>query len=342
MPTKSARAKSSRTKRIKLALIVFLVIFGLLLAAQIVKFTKALYSPWGGGNINRSFSWEGDFNINLVIRVKGISLLIFKPQERKLTIVNLPDSTYFEAGRGFGKWMLSSIYGLGQSQEDLGGGQLLKDSVKNLFGLPIDGFLDFSGKYSQKNGAEMIQAIRESPFGGFILLSDLKTDLNPLELFRLKMGLSSVRFDKIQEINLEKLGVLGQERLADGTLVSTLDPVQLDLIFTDFADSIIKTEHKTIAVFNATNRPQLAQKWARLISNLGGDVIITSNSQNKLKVTQVMGAESKTLERLKQILESTCSTGRDRGICGKINPKLQDFSSRAEINIFLGEDLSNL
>ena len=77
------------------------------------------------------------------MRAKSVSLLSVNPQEKKVTIIDLPQNLYLEATGGFGKWQLRSIYDLGESQS-IGGGQLLKDTLTNFFGLPIDGFLQFS------------------------------------------------------------------------------------------------------------------------------------------------------------------------------------------------------
>ena len=160
-------------------------------------------------------------------------------------------------------------------------------------------------------------------------MSSLKTDLTLLELLRLKIGLSSVRFDKVKELDLDKLSVLDKESLPDGTSVYTADPIRLDSILSDLADPVIISEHKTIAVLNATNQPQLAGKWARLITNLGGNVIITANAGEKLRKTKVQGLQSATLRRLKQIF----------GSGDKISSQDENtISSRAQINLLLGED----
>ena len=333
------QSKKRVAKKTRLAVTIFLFIFVLLFIAQLIKFTKALYSPWSESRVNRAFVWQGDFNINLVIRAKDISLLNFNPKDQKITVIPLPDLTYLEATQGFGKWLLSSIYDLGQSQKDLGGGNLLKASLSVLFGLPVDGFLDVSAAFPQKRGAEVITDIRKSFFAGFGLLPGLKTDLTPLELLRLNLGLASVRFDKVIKIDLETFGVLNEESLADGTKVLMIDPLQLDVVLPNLADPTIKTEHKTIAIFNATDHPYLAKKWARLISNIGADVIITASNDTKLQTTQVLGEDSETLDRLRQIFQPACSSGKDEGICGKIDPAMNS-SSRAQINIFLGEDFA--
>lgn len=321
---KYVQSKRQTTKRTKLALIVLATIFLLLLLSQAVKFTQMLFSPWNKAlSVKRTMRWNGDFNINVLLKAKGVSLMTFSPQNQKITIINIPEQTYVEVPHGFGKWQMSSIYGLG-------GDQLLKDTMVNFFGLPINGFLDFSGKYSQKEIDVIVSEIRENPFSIINILPYLKTDLTPFELMRLKLGLSGVRFDKIKEVNL--LDSLQKEKLPDGTEVLSPDTIKQDSILSDMKDFNLQSEHKTIAIFNSTNYPGLAQKAARLVTNIGGNVIITSNGQKKLKTTVVVGEKSKTLERLRQIFNSG----------GIIDPKDEDLaSSRAQINLFLGEDYSH-
>ena len=323
MPSwKSAKSKKQIARNTKLGLIILAFCLGLLIFGRGVKFTRELFTPWQQSQTHRNYIWNNDFNLNILIKAKNISLLSYNPQDQKIIIIDVPGKTYLEVAHGFGKWQLGSVF-------DLGGVSLLKDTLTDFFGLPIDGFLDFSGKFTQSQAIDIVSEIRKNPFSGVNLLSYLKTDLTPLELIRLKMGLSKVRFDKIKQTNLESLGALGQERLADGTDILTADTVKLDFALSEVADPLVRFEHKTIAIFNSTDHPGLAQKAARLISNIGGDVIITSNGQNKFKTSRIFGEKSKTLNHLKQIFN----------VRDTIDSKDGDLvSSRAQINLFVGED----
>ena len=345
MPNKTARRKTSKpvrgwkyiqtkkhiNQRTKLAIIVFAAVATLLLLSQAVKFTQMLFNPWRETNsVKRASFWNGNFNFNVVILAKGASLLSFNPKEHKVTIVDIPPNLYLEASHGFGKWQISSIYGLGQSQNNLGGGKLLKDTTENLFGLPIDGFLKLSDQYSKKDAIAIVLEIKKNPFSIISVLPSLKTNLTPYELIRLDLGLFKVRFDKIKQINLENAGdFLQKDKLPDGTEILTADTVRLDSLLSGLIDSAILSEHKKIAIFNATSHPGLAQKAARMIANIGGDVIITSNGQNQLKKSKVVGEQSNTLDRLRQIFTyGDIIDSKDKDL----------FSSRAEIDLFLGED----
>jgi len=353
MPVMTARKKSawreiqSRTKikkRNKLTLGVLALIAGLLIISWTIRFTQSLFSPWKlSGNQQKSYFpeensrfakqkvyiWNGQFNINLLVRNPHISLLSYNPKEEKIIILNIPDELFLDVPFGFGKWQLRAVYELGQTQKGMGGDRLLKDTLTSFFAVPIDGFLDFSSLQPSKSTSEIVEILRSNPFSGLNLLSFLKTDLTVWELLRLRLSLSSVRFDKVKELDLLGLGILERENLSDGTQVLITDSIKLDSVLSGLADPAIVSEHKTIAVFNATDKVQLAGKWARLITNLGGNVIIINNAKERLKKTAVWGEESLTLKRIRQIF------------CDTINSPEDVTSSRAQINLFIGEDYLN-
>jgi len=319
---KDVQSKARRIRQTKLALGVLGLVVGLLIISWTVRFTQGLFSPWKlSVKAERNYIWDAKFNINLLLRTDRNSILSYNPEEKKIVILNIPDETFLEVPKGYGFWQLRAVY-------KLGGNQLLVDTLRNFLGIPIDGFLDFSGEADQ-SAAGIVQKLKQNPFSGLNLISNLKTDLTLWELIRLKLGIAGVRFDKVNEINLDTFEILNKETLPDGTEVLTADPVKLDSVLVDLADPAFTFEHKAIAVWNATSRPLIAQKVARIITNLGGNVIITANAEEKLEKTIVYGEKSASLKRLKQIFASD-----DKISSSSANPE----SSRAEINIFLGED----
>lgn len=291
-------------RKTKLALLVLGLVSALLILGQLIHFTQILFRT------ERNQIWNGEFNLNLVIRAKSISYFSYNPQDKKVVILEIPDETYLEVPHGFGKWQLRAVY-------DLGGAQLLTDTLTNFLGLPIDGFLDFKGPFKESSTLQLLEELGENP---------LHSNLSLWELIRLKLALMQVRFDKIETRAILDLGVLEQDKLADGTPIFLSDPVRLDSALSAFAEPKLLKEHQSIAIFNATNHPQLAQKAARIITNMGGNVIITANWDQALNKCQIFGEQSKTLQRLLQIFD-----------CDRIDP---GKDSRAQINLFLGEDYS--
>ena len=341
MPKKSARQRSSwkthqrdhKVKRkTKLALTVLGILIGILLLAQLVNFIKVLAEPYSLLKTDKKYTWDRNFNVNFLVGTKNISLVTYKPEEKQILVLKIPDETYIDLSDDFGKWQLRSIYELGEGSE-IGGEALLKRSLSYFLGLPIDG-------YSSENLSDLY---RKNFFSGITDLPNLKTDFTPWELLHLKLSFLKVRFDKIKEINLEDLIVLDKQKLADGTDVFIADPIRLDSIMQEFSDTKIFEEHASVAIFNATNRPNLAQKVKRMITNLGGNVIVTQNAPWSVAKsyidpgsTGVEGEDLKTKKRLEQIFDLGCSKDPN---CAKI-PKedLGLASQRSQIIVVLGED----
>src|SRR3989344_4735371 len=172
---KDAQSRIKISRRNKLALFVLGLVVGLLLLSWGIKFTQSLFNSWNiQTNIPRKYHWNGEFNLNLLIRTDKISLLSYNPKESKVAIVNIPDETFLEVPFGFGSWQLRSVYELGESQKEGGGYKLLEDTLTNFLAVPIDGLLDLSALRPNKSAAEVVDILRKNPFSGGNLLSSLK------------------------------------------------------------------------------------------------------------------------------------------------------------------------
>lgn len=338
MPSRTAHKKkwqnhhsqNSASKKTKLALLVLAFIIAIVILAQLFHLIQMLFSSWGVSETRRNYSWNGKFNINLVIHTNSTSLLSYNPKDQEITIINIPDRTFLEVTHGFGSWQLGAVYELGKSQNQAD--ELLTDTLVNFFAVPMDGFLDFSGPLKAKTADQIVQLMRQNPMSLLTLLPNLKSNLTLWELIRLKFGLADVRFDKVKLLDLDKLNILEDSKLMDGTPILIADPVKLDSVTSGLKDPIIVSEHKSVAVFNATDHPQLANRWARLITNLGANVIFTANASQRLQKTQVQGESSQTLVRIKQIFD----------LNDKMSSSFEDLqSSRAQVNLLIGEDFSN-
>lgn len=342
MPKKSASKKSGwkdskkrvkNAKNLKLGLAVLGFVVGVIILGQLFNLVKFMTNPLNlTSQTEKIHHWDGEFNLTIVIQSDKISLLSFNPDDAKVSLITIPDEVYLDVSSGFGLWMLGSIYDLGESSKKGMGSKLMKTSLSFLFGVPIDGYIRFENK---KDIKDLIELVRQTPFSGLGLISEVSSDLTPLELLRLKFGLMKVRFDKINYLDLANLAVFDSDQLLDGTHIKVSDPIKLDSVLTNFVDPKIRAENLSIAVFNSTDYPQLAQKAKRIITNLGGNVIIISNSTKRLEKTYVLGEKGDSLKRLSQIF-STCQSEK----CVNINP--DEPASRAQINIFLGEDFARL
>jgi len=313
---KAAHLRTKSEKRTKLAIIVLALVVSVLIIGNLVKFTQNLFQPIS--QTPKQYSWNGESRINLVIKSTTTSVLSFDPSQEEVMVVDIPGEVYTEVPGGFGSWQTRAIYDLGQSENPPKGSRLLSQSISHLLGLPIDGYIQSGDKTTK----EIVNDFR-SLLGIKDLLSNIQTDLSPVELIRLGLGLSKVRFDKVGSINLAELEVFEND---------IADPMRLDnIVAQNFSDSQIVKEQVTIAVFNGTDKPGLASQVARMISNMGGNVIIQSSFEGSVPSTFITGKEGYTKKRLKQVFCSGQS-------CDNIPANSSDF--RAQINIVLGRDFN--
>ncbi len=321
---KIAQNNNKVKSKTKLAVLVLLLLIGVLIISQLYKLYVSLQNS----------SWDGNSKINLVILSSSVSLISYSPKDKDLKIVIIPQETYLEVAHNFGKWKIGSIYNLGQSEKVPQGIELLSQSLSQFLGVPMDGYLKLRGFLHDKNALELITYLRQSQINFLNLKFSSNSSLNDWELYRLVTGVNSVRFDKIEEINLGK-GYLKDSVLPDQTKVKLALPERIEILSGKlFADSAISDEQLSIAVFNATKIPGLAQKAARLISNSGGNVIIEKNAQTqnlkKSIVLTTISSKSYTFNRLKAIFAKNCPN------CDIVDETVQ--KSRAQINVVLGED----
>lgn len=327
----SAQSRIKKKKKVKLALFILSLVFATIIAGNLLRFLNSLFEPVSSGFNSRTYRWDGKTNLNLVYKNnENISLLTINPAEKKILSLEVPSNTFIAVPGGFGDWEVRSIFALGG--EDLNtGSALLKESISGLFGLPIDGFL------SSEGGMPLSVALRNlsiNPFSVIPWINKFNTDLTPIEMIRLYVFLQQVRSDNIESFDSKTLDVLTKTELADGTYVYLPNSMLDRFIQENFSEPQIKNEQAAIAVLNGTDSPGLAKKFSRLISNMGGNVIISDNTQYKIQYTTVIGVDSKTKKRLKQIFAPKYGI-----LSSKHDQVTGNPASRAQITVMLGEDL---
>lgn len=333
MRWKTAQKKAKLQQKIRLAALILFLIITIILVGNFFRAVHTLFSPLSI-QTKRSYNWDGSFNLNLVLTTKPLSVLSFNPIESKLSILEIPDDAYIEVPGGYGSWKVGAVYKLGEA--DKKGAALLKSSFENFLALPIDGVIETNGQWTVDSG-QLVMQLRGNPLNYFSLLSNLKTDLSPVELGKFILGVRGVRFDKIQTFNLEELGLLTADSLADGTNILKGDPAKIDALVTRyFTDNKVVEESATIAVLNSTQTSGLAARSAAIITHLGGNVIIQSSFDSSLNKSYVSENQKYpyTEKRLKQIFGS-CENEQN---CDKL--KIEQFApelSRASINLILGQ-----
>lgn len=331
---KPSVALSPKTSSYKMALVALFVLITFILIGKTIELINTLKKPLNSAPAVQRAMWDKRFSFTAVLKFSEVSILHYEPSDEKLTLLQVPNDTYMQLPKGFGSWPVRSIYDLGQGENPPIGALLLKKSLSRLLGLPVDAYIVNKDPEDQANFSEKIASIRSNPISTYSFLKNIESDLTPLELLDLISLINNARSDKTVSLDIGHTSITESRLLPDSTRVLGVDSIQLDLfVRSKLADAKILDEGATVAVFNATTHPGLAQQVARVVTNLGGNVTFSTNTEQPSDKTLVISSEkNQTFERLAQFLAPHCL---------ETDCKFPDHrisSSRSQINIVVGED----
>lgn len=355
-----------RLRRLGLAFIVFFGVLLTLGAIYIWHYFTRPFAR-ASGTFETDISWNGATPLNLLWLEVGeienetaplinLSVVSLNPTLKRLTTFNLPlgYKVYLPSQ---GKHPLRTIYGVGNLLDPKQGIKLTAKNVSYLLGIPIDGYLlvgseglrelnqlfsakgaapaelsqssaqlmsaDASGQGSASGGGDVrglkdylsIKNITLLPRTITLGYKYLKTNLSLSELGRVVYFVWRVRADKITTIALDA------ENLSDR---STLDRHLISFL----KDETLAGERLKIQILNGTLKPSLAAFAARLVRNMGGEVIRIGNydRQDLTKGFLVLNESgSYTAKRLAHIFGVVDS-----------RPPRSSIEKRADITVILG------
>lgn len=340
-PPKRLSPSTRTSSNIRLALIVIFFIFFLLLVGQLFSFLSSLSRPITPNLLSQRFPpLNNKYSYNIAIKAKDVGVVNVDPVNHQLTLLSLPDNTYVEVPKGYGWWELNKVYQLGQEQHPPIGADLLHLSLQNLMALPLDRLIIVSTKNQDKTVAELLEKWRSNPLFAWFGLHSVTTNLTPAEKWQFLFSLNSTRQDKFRILDLYQTNITDSRLLPDSSRVLGVNEINLDLFIRDqLIDQSIYHEGYSIAIYNATAHPGLAGDLARIVTNLGGNVIITSNTEKLTPTSAVIVVDpdksiikSTTFERLSYLVAPNCT----RFKCTFDDPQVD--RSRAQVAIVLGED----
>lgn len=347
---KTHQSKNIQQRKVKLALLALGVLVAILVLGRSLNLISSLQKPLDSTlSLTKENFWDFGSAINFVLTSKErekleISIISFQPKEKRVVLLKLSDQIYLEVPKDFGYWTLGSVYKLGQEQNPPVGSQLLQLSISKLLGLPIDGIIISKNPKSSDSSQNFLSKLHKNPLLILAVMANVQTNLSPVQTIKLFWALSQIRKDKIISLDLASSYITESKLLPDSSRVLGVDSIKLDyFIRQNMSDQSILEEENTVAVFNGTQIAGLAQEVARVVTNMGGNVVMISNLEGDIDKSQVviLGEEvdkirdSLTAKRLTQVFAPNCL----KKPCLLDDPKIN--FSRAQINIVLGEDYYN-
>lgn len=346
---KNTNSPASKKHATKLAFYAIGALVLLIVLGKLLAFVYSLSQPIASDfQINRNYKLDNKSSQNFLFvnnsdnPKEQISVISLYPREQKIIVMHISNQIYLNVPKEYGMWRVGSIYSLGQEETPKKGALLLTLSVSKLLGLPIDGVIFTKDNKSQKP-EEFITKLHKNPLATYLETRNIRSNLTTFEAVKIFNSFSKIRPDKVNSLDLAKSTITESKLLPDTSRVLGIDSFKLDSFIRDkMADTSMVDEGFSVGVFNATEHTGLAQEASRIVTNMGGNVVITASSDIKQEKTSVVLSQSSldaqkslTRERLAEVFAPNCI----KEICLSKDPKIS--SSRAPINIILGEDFYN-
>lgn len=189
-----------------------------------------------------------------------------------------------------------------------------------ILGVQIDAFVAMHGDTSLQKGN--INAFLPALFQKITFKQDnIKTNMTFIDAVRLWMFVRKIPTH----------GVLEKTYIFPSNSEDNLDMGELDLLISSlFADHTIIEEKRSIQIINASGISGLGNRIARIVTNMGGNVIAVSTGDSVLPMSEIVysEAESYTLEKLQRLF-------RKKGVS-------TDKQAISDIVVIVGKDKSSL
>jgi len=242
----------------------------------------------------RKSVWDGKNNLNFVIQTDRTFIYSFHPDDEILNIISLPEDLYFKTAKGYGEYKLKNIYHLGE-MEKIGGGELLVLSLQNFFTVPIDGQITKIPKFqNSKIPNNDLERGRLTPLCLCLLTKRCESNLSWWDLFRIFNRIRRLKLNQVRLIAVEETALLKKEKLADNSEVLRLETALIDDFSQKyFLDKSFLNEGFRITIVNATNYPGLAKNAARLLKNIGGEIISSQDTDKTSESSIIYCSDNK-------------------------------------------------
>lgn len=261
--------------------------------------------------------------VNIILVGENIAVLKVDGVNKTASALMIPDKAYIDTAYGKGQILASS---LGKYDQHFSN-NLMQATVSEYLGIPIDAYVKAAGYPLVTEGD-----IRKIVSIDFSLLNFRNSSFPFITYLAVSRLISNVRPDKFTMIDIGGSGIYDNSILADGSDVLVADNLKLDnILFEKFNETSILKENLTVAVLNGSKTARIATRAARIMSNMGVNVVNVGESQDRYVKCEILSnnkSKSYTLLRLKQIF----------GCEIKYNALANE---RADLVVILGDDYAN-
>lgn len=293
---------------------------------------------WNKNKILGVEHWDGNRRFTVIFDTSPLMLVSVEPGAHTASFVIIPKDTFLIVPYNYGAYKVGSVYALGELDAQKGGGPLIMDTIRDVFGLPVDGYIKPNKEKDFGNLLDDFRSFKKSYFSIGNILGILheamngkvSSNLSQPEILRFFWAVHALRTDQVHPIHLENLNILKETELADRSKVFVIDSGKFDkTIEGEFNENKIREENITLSVANATGKEGIASIVARIIMNMGGRVVVVGNEEkSKERCVIYVGNKnlenSYTIKRLSEYFRCSVSTR-------------PTTNSQSDVSILLGE-----
>lgn len=232
-------------------------------------------------------SYDGITRYNFVVDSDPVTVFSINPKEHSALILSFSGGVYLDIPYGYGRYSAQNIYRLGNLDQMRSGGELLASSIENTLAVNIDGYIhpengilrnvpeiNEDNLLNIKNDYFSLHGIISNSGNVLKFLKNTDSNITLIDKFRIWKEIRGIRSDNITFIDLGKMNIYTEDKLSDGTPVKYFDRDLLDSVVSNkLYDSNIRNENISIEIINTTNRDGLAQQLARVLVNLGANIV---------------------------------------------------------------------
>lgn len=245
--------------------------------------------------------------VGLVVVGSPYRVIVWDRPRGALTSMILPDDVVIDLVHGYGRLPVRSLLSLDQMEKQHG--NLIRDSIADAVGFPIDFYLVTREERTEET-EERSNVRHIFSFGRLIplLLHQVESNIPFFVYGSIARVSSGISTQSVTSISAEYPGVITEGNDADGSVVRIWNGQAFDAhVGSLVEDTDIASERLSVALFNASEYAGLGQKASRLMEKSGVHVVSIGNTGERgngsctIETTKTF-MDTKTVQFIKRVL----------------------------------------
>lgn len=258
------------------------------IAARTVMVVCVVLLSAGAAVVFRSVTSGPPYRRAVAVVSEPVHIISVSADNRRLTILDIPQDTSAEAIRGRGSYSLASLYELDRIED--GSGSLFVRSLSDTLGLPVQYYVRPETLSGEPGSVQTFRTVFSFASLFQYLTGNIDTNIPPGTWLSWVIMSVSLSADASEIVRADQAFV--PVTLPDGSTIRKVDQTRFDfLIGSSFIDTGIRAEGITVSVFNTTRTAEAGGRAARMMSKVGIPPVVVGNAPDVYETCSVAGTE---------------------------------------------------